>query len=304
MFDRTWDATVRNAAFEWLKAQVAAYGDVLPRALLAGGFPLDGARVPLLSPQGIFKPRVLREAPLSITTAPNGPYDDAFGPNDLLRYRYRGTDPEHADNRGLRFAMQERLPLVYLHGLIPGRYVPAWPVFVVGDHREGLTFTVAVDEERHRWPAARALSPGVHDDAEGPRRRYATAAVRQRLHQRAFRERVLAAYRNECAFCRFRHAELLDAAHIVPDAEAGEPVITNGLALCKLHHAAFDRNFLGIRPDYVVQVRRDLLDEEDGPTLVHGIQALHGTRIHVPRRSVHRPDRQRLELRYRTFRSA
>ena len=83
MFDRNWDATVRNAAFEWLKAQVATYGDVLPRTLLADGFPLDGARIPLLSPQGIFKPRVLRDAPLSITTAPNGPYDDAFGPNDL-----------------------------------------------------------------------------------------------------------------------------------------------------------------------------------------------------------------------------
>ena len=115
---------------------------------------------------------------------------------------------------------------------------------------------------------------------------------------------VLAAYRNECAFCRFRHAELLDAAHIVPDSDAGEPVVTNGLALCKLHHAAFDRNFLGVRPDYVVQVRRDLLDEEDGPTLVHGIQALHGIHIRVPRRSVLQPDRQRLEIRYRTFRSA
>ena len=72
MFDRTWDAMVRNAAFEWLKAQVAAYGDVLPRKLLEGGFPLDGARVPLLSPKGIFKPQVLRDAPLSITTAPSG----------------------------------------------------------------------------------------------------------------------------------------------------------------------------------------------------------------------------------------
>ena len=53
------------------------------------------------------------------------------------------------------------------------------------------------------------------------------------------------------------HAELLDAAHIVPDADEGEPVIPNGLALCKLHHAAFDRYFLGVRPDYVLQVRPD-----------------------------------------------
>ena len=107
MFDRARDATVRNAAFTWLRAQVDSHGDVLPRALLAEGFTLHGVRVPLVSPQGIFKPQVLHDAPLSITTTPDGPYDDAFGPNELLRYRYRGTDPDHPDNRRVRFAMQE-----------------------------------------------------------------------------------------------------------------------------------------------------------------------------------------------------
>ena len=56
MFDRARDAAVRNAAFEWLRAQVDSVGDVLPRALLARGFTLEGHRVPLVSPQGIFKP--------------------------------------------------------------------------------------------------------------------------------------------------------------------------------------------------------------------------------------------------------
>lgn len=302
MFDRAWDARVRNAAFEWLRTQVDSRGDVLPRQLLAEGLALNGVRVPLLGPQGIFKPKVLYDAPLSITTAPNGPYDDAFGPNDLLRYRYRGTDPEHHDNRRLRFAMQERLPLVYFHGVIPGRYVAAWPVFVVGDDRGGLTFTIAVDDARHVWPAARGAV--ARDDMESARRQYNTAAVRQRLHQRAFRERVLDAYRHQCAFCRFRHEELLDAAHIVADADEGEPVVTNGLALCKLHHAAFDRYFLGVRPDYVVQVRRDLLDEKDGPTLVHGIQALHGRHISLPKRLTQQPDRHSLEVRYEAFERA
>ena len=301
MLDRAWDATVRNAAFEWLRVQVESHGDVLPRALLARGFTLHGRRVPLVSPQGIFKPQVLPDAPLSITTAPDGPYEDAFGPNDLLRYRYRGTDPDHPDNRRLRFAMGERLPLIYFHGVMPGKYLAAWPVFVVGDDRGGLTFTIAVDDTRHLWPAAGGQTAAVRDDLAGGRRQYVTAAVRQRLHQRAFRERVLDAYRQQCAFCRFRHAELLDAAHIVPDAGEGEPVVPNGLALCKLHHAAFDRYFLGVRPDYVLQVRPDLLEEEDGPTLVHGIQSLHGARIALPRRPASRPDRNFLEQRYDLF---
>ncbi len=65
MFDRTRDAAVRNVAFDWLRAQVDQHGDVLPRTLLAAGFTLQGVRVPLLGPQGIFKPKVLSAAPRS-----------------------------------------------------------------------------------------------------------------------------------------------------------------------------------------------------------------------------------------------
>jgi putative restriction endonuclease len=99
------DSRVRSAAFKWLAEQVALHGDVLPRNLLAEGFMIDGNRVPLLGPQGIFKPKVLSDIPLSITTAPGGPYDDAFGQDGLLRYRYRGNNPEHRDNQGLRQAV-------------------------------------------------------------------------------------------------------------------------------------------------------------------------------------------------------
>ena len=126
-----------------------------------------------------------------------------------------------------------------------------------------------------------------------------------RLHQRAFRERVLEAYRRQCAFCRLRHDELLDAAHIIPDAEpGGEPRVSNGLALCSLHHAAFDRCFIGLRPDFTIEVREDVLREHDAPTLVHAIQALHETRIVLPSQKALRPARELLEIRYRRFREA
>ena len=63
--------------------------------------------------------------------------------------------------------------------------------------------------------------------------------VRRRIHQRAFRERVLVAYGGKCAFCTLGYRELLDAAHIIPDSELrGEPVVSNGMSLCRLHHAA------------------------------------------------------------------
>lgn len=129
MFDHIYDARLRSAAFDWLAQQVTKFGDVLPRQVLVGGFNFEGDRVPLIGPQGIFKPKVLREVPLSITTAPEGPYNDAFGSDGLLRYRYRGTDRHHPDNIGLRLAMEWHLPLIYFHGVVPGRYVAEWPLF-------------------------------------------------------------------------------------------------------------------------------------------------------------------------------
>jgi putative restriction endonuclease len=306
MIDRLHDARVRTATFEWLAAQVNFHGEVLPRDLLAQGFEFEGKRVPLLGPQGIFKPQVLDRVPLSITTSPSGPYDDAFGSDGLLKYKYRGTDPLHRDNVGLRSAMQLRLPLVYFHGIVPGKYLAAWPVFIVGDEPAALTFTVAVDDAVHTGLAGSVggVSDQVSEDGAAARREYVTAVTRRRLHQKAFRERVLRAYRQQCAFCRLRHEELLDAAHITPDAEeGGEPVVQNGLALCKLHHAAFDRSFIGVRPDYVIEVRGDILHETDGPTLKHSIQALHGSRIHLPRGATLRPDPERLALRYERFKA-
>lgn len=306
MFDAERDARVRLAAFRWLEEQVERHGDVLPREVLAQGFAFEEERVPLVGPQGIFKPRLLREVPLSITTAPDGPYDDSFGVDGLLRYRYRGSNPNHPENVGLRTAMRKQIPLMYFHGIVPGRYEVVAPVLIVGDDPAHLTFAVAVEDARR---LARLGASGLAGDeameAGDRRREYITALVRRRMHQRAFRERVLMAYRRQCAFCRLRHEELLDAAHIIPDKEPeGEPVVPNGLSLCKLHHAAFDQFFVGVRPELTLEVRKDILMEKDGPTLVHAIQALHGTPIIIPSRSAWRPNRDLLAERYERFRSA
>jgi putative restriction endonuclease len=97
---------------------------------------------------------------------------------------------------------------------------------------------------------------------------------------------------------------MLDAAHITPDSDPeGEPAVNNGLSLCKLHHAAYDQSIFGIRPDYKIEVRRDILEEVDGPMLKHGLQEIAGTEIAVPGRVADRPDPERLGLRYEQFRA-
>ena len=302
------DAAIRQAAFGWLTEQVERHDDVLPRSVLHAGFQFSGARVPLVGPQGIFKPR-LCELPLSVLTACNGPYDDRTSHDGRFLYAYRGRDPRHRDNEGLRTLMQRRIPLIYFCCLLPGRYLAAWPVFVVGDEPERLRFTIQLDDARVLdMLSFRDSSPTIalhYEPGGDERRRYVTREFEVRLHQRRFRERVLRAYRTQCALCRLRHHELLDAAHIVPDGEpGGDPRVPNGLALCKLHHAAFDRLFVGVRPDGVIEVRRDILEEQDGPMLVHGLKRLHRHRIHAPRRIEDRPDPNLLEVRYERFRAA
>lgn len=301
------DMAVRVAAFKWLGQQVRIHGDVLPRDLLVSGFEFSGYRIPLVSRQGIFKPKVLREIPISITTTTAGPYQDRMSPEGLILYSYRGRDPQHSENVGLRKAMQRGTPLIYFHGLVPGKYLAVWPTYIVGDNPQALEFTVAADEQRFIFAdeARASLPQAVREGEEQARRTYLTSVVMRRLHQSSFREKVLEAYREQCAMCLLRHSELLDAAHIIPDGEpGGDPVIRNGIALCKLHHAAFDGFFLGIRPDHVIEIRRDILDEDDGPMLIHGLQGLHGAKLWVPRSSTMRPSTDRLEARYDRFLSA
>ena len=298
------DENIRRCAFDWLAGQAAQFDDVLPWSVLIRGFDFQGERVPLVSMQGIFKPRVC-ELPLSIRTAVDGPYDDRAGSEGHFLYDYRGSNPQHSDNVGLRTLMQNRVPLVYFFGLVPGRYLASWPVYVVADDLSSLTFTVQVEDASvldvrvPSAPAAMSFEQGAEE-----RRRYVTRELQVRLHQRSFRERVLRAYRSQCALCRLRHFELLDAAHIVPDGEGGPPDVPNGLALCKLHHAAFDKLFVGVRPDGLIQVRRDILVEQDGPMLLHGLKRLHQSKLRTPRRKEHRPDPDFLAIRYERFISA
>jgi putative restriction endonuclease len=301
------EGQVRLAAFDWLARQVRIHGERLPRKLLEAGFTMGDERITLMGPQGIWKPRVFAKFPLTITTVADGPYDDSFSADGLLRYRYRGTDPLHPDNVGLRLAMQERLPLVYFHGIAPGLYLASWPVYIVGDSPDQLSFTVAVDDQAlvRMKPGEQPIQQVENEALILSRRAYITRETRVRLHQQSFRERVLAAYRTQCACCRLRHAELLDAAHIIPDADPeGVPLVRNGLSLCKLHHSAFDSFLIGISPDYVVEVREDILEEADGPMLLHGLQGMNNKLIVLPRSAEQQPDKALLEKRFEQFRKA
>lgn len=298
MSDLSFDYELRQAAMTWLNQR----RDELLTSIELANFHFRGERIPLMDRQrGIRKPAVL-DAALSFRTtytAPGKtpPYADQEGSDGFLRYKYRGEDPEHPENVAMRRCFENRLPVIWFVGIDSGRYLARFPVYLVADEREQLQFTVAIDPEQRYLPHG--------SDADEDSRRYVERLTKLRLHQPVFRARVLQAYDRQCAICRLRHVNLLDAAHILPDVHPlGRPVVPNGLAMCKIHHAAFDQNIIGIRPDLVVEIRRDILEEVDGPMLRHGLQEMAGTRLTSPRTLNARPAKENLEERYETFKTA
>jgi putative restriction endonuclease len=295
------DEALRASCFASLDVLCATHGEDVPyRGGLEAGFAFRGRRVPFLSPQkGIFRAAVQEGEPaLSINTSAKSPYDDEETPDGFF-YAYRAGSIDQPDNRALRAAFAQAAPLVYYIATRPGYYRPVYPVYLMADDPVGQR--VLVSPGRMIGPLDEQGPVRLDDTLE---RRYAVHETRVRLHQARFRGRVLIAYSNRCTICRLREARLLDAAHIAGDLEeSGEPVISNGLSLCSIHHRAFDQNLVGVTPDYRVHVSRRLLEDEDGPML-QLLKAFHAQPIEVPSRRVWRPDRERLSERFERFRVA
>jgi putative restriction endonuclease len=302
------DAQLRQAAFSHVDRLATLRGGVLDFADLAGGFEFGGQRTPLINPRrGIFKPQQMEHL-LSIKTVfpRRGArvwYDDQreahrqiYAGDDVVDYQFMGTDPNSADNRWLLDAMQQQIPLIYFLGTSPGHYQPIVPTFIVGWHPErlrvDLAFGVIVGASAQATPPA------------SPERRYALREIKARLHQASFRDAVLSAYSGRCAISYLPEPRLLDAAHIIMDADEqfGQPIVSNGLPLTKIHHAAFDAHLIGIDPDFRIHVSDRLLEIHDGPFLDLGLKGIAGTLIDRPRRLEDRPDRDRLAIRFEEFR--
>ena len=302
------DIRMRSAAFEHLR-QLNATHDYLSSQQLAEGFFFEGNRIPLVNPQrGIFKPRQMEHL-LSIRTVFPKPgakiwYDDQrhvhrqiYQSEDLVEYAFMGTNPDTADNRWLREACEQKIPIIYFIGIAPGRFLAQVPAFIAAWDRHALKAMVGFGQ-----PAAHG---GAAFPDEQPARRYALSAVKQRLHQATFRQAVLTAYDGRCALTGLPEPMLLDAAHIISDKHEalGQPVVPNGLPLSKIHHAAFDAHLIGIDPDYCLHVSQRLMGQRDGPML-EALKQLDRHRIRLPARPRDLPDRDRLALRFSEFRSA
>lgn len=81
----------------------------------------------------------------------------------------------------------------------------------------------------------------------------------------AFRRKILEIYDHQCAACGLRiklpaaqYVSFIDVAHLIPFSESHNDHPTNGLALCKNHHWAMDRNLIAPCTDHRWRVSRIL----------------------------------------------
>lgn len=263
-------------------------------------FELDGAHCRIADrSKGIWNPRDLM-ATLSILSTPDSSYPDVDLGDGLFAYAYREGSTD-GDNTKLRRAFELKLPVIWHRGFKAGsvvRYKPVFPVYIVEDDPENRRVIISLDTGDEPVDL-----DALTDDPE-IKKRYSVETKRRRLHQRQFRSRLLVAYQWRCAVCRLDFPPLLDGAHIIGDAESdGNPVVDNGLALCKIHHAAYDADLLGISPDYRVHISETLRDSTDsGPVITHGFHELDGHPLAVlPDQESHRPSKDRLGLRFERF---
>lgn len=118
----------------------------------------------------------------------------------------------------------------------------------------------------------------------------------------AFRRKILEIYDHQCAACGLRirlssgnDVSFIDAAHLIPFSESHNDHPTNGLALCKNHHWAMDRDIIAPGPDLHWHVSK-LID----PRRSNGereLNELAGTSVLLPKDPAFFPSTECLEWR-------
>jgi putative restriction endonuclease len=293
MYTEEEQLAIRLNAFRWLDEQLGAGKFDFSRGEIRS-FVSNGIPVPLADAQkGIWNPKEFSST-LSVVSMLQSKYaDETDDDSSIIRYNYRDSNV-NGDNTKLRMAINRNDPIVYFKEVIKGRYVPRYPAFVLADDPAKQIFLISFEESFRFFADPFEMT---HDE-----RQYADRITKSRLHQPVFRARIMRAYSSTCAICSLKHLELLDAAHIVSDSDVdGFATVENGLALCKIHHAAYDKNLLGISPNYRVEIDADLLNEIDGPMLRHGLQDMDGMELVLPRRKADYPSRDALAKRYIEF---
>ena len=190
------------------------------------------------------------------------------------------------------------LPLIWFFGVGESRFQAIFPVYLIAEEAQQHQFVVDIDAANN--PVFNA--PGVSVESMNIVKGYTNRLARVRLHQRVLG--FVRAARLRVPVCRLQFETHSPSGRCPYHSGQGRgrSSVQNGLALCKIHHAAFDAKILGIRPDLTVHIRDDILAEVDGPMLKHGLQERHNQKLmSVPTLRAEKPDGELLARSYAGF---
>ncbi len=119
-----------------------------------------------------------------------------------------------------------------------------------------------------------AVHPDINDEQitiTNNERKQVVVAVRKKLRDTSFQDRVLTAYNFRCAICGIQ-LKLVQAAHIIPASHENSTDETkNGIALCALHHLAYDRALITVDDNYSVIMNAQRVEHLRRDHLVEGL---------------------------------
>ncbi len=294
---------IRAAAGLAIQAMIREKGDnVFTWAEIDRGFQVAGKKIHFATKAaGIFKPaEITDKAALSIRqTRPSRvgraiPYDDKELSDGVVIYQLQKGGKQSHFNSYLEAAYQKRLPLIFFRGLSDALYEAFYPVFIDD-------FSYQTGESRFVFDKPDLPIENPEGGLSEPAIKYSYSIKRNRLHQKAFRERVLMAYGLRCALTNLPLVDLLEAAHIIPDAEGGDASVQNGIAMSTFHHTAFESNLMGIDPDGKIILSETVLGTRDGPMFSYGLLDLKGKTMRFPSYAGHRPNPDFLAEKFEAF---
>jgi len=225
----------------------------------------------------------------------DGPYSDKIE-NDILYYDGEGEGKDQEltrDNRllkeantngrtiyGFRKENKESqwrylgiLQLLDCHYVRKGEFMKYEFRFRI----EGIpSFTKKIQENVDIRRISVSEHPELTDD-----RRY--SKVQRLARNKAFSDQIKKIYDFKCAVCgkrRFSSANYpeVEAAHIFPKDKNGSDDLRNGIALCKLHHWAFDTGLFSIADDFSIIIEERIREDPN----YNEISKFEGKKIHLP----------------------
>lgn len=184
---------------------------------------------------------------------------------------------------------------------LPGPGFIAWGIHNLEDGRQQVfdfpwsslenPFTFASDDTSYD-----NVVDDLYNNPEQSEDIYARVKVRG-MAQQIFRNALLIAYFNRCAFTGLQFTPCLDASHIIPWRESTHSQrmdIRNGILLSSVHHRLFDQKLITIDEEYKIRFYDPSMKKPPPYSKYDRLLTadLHGKRINLPRNREHWPSKE------------